>query len=260
MKYRILGRSDAAAETVLLSAGLGGAGAFWTPQTAALSRDFRVVLYDHRGTGENAGPLPQDYSIAHMARDIADILDAIGAPRAHLLGHALGGLAALELARCMPERVGRIIVVNGWLKADSHTRRCFDARLAALRGGGPEAYVKAQPIFLYPAAWISAHAAAVEQEVAHALAHFQGEANLLARITALLGFDATPAVARIEAPVLVAASRDDVLVPWTASETMARALPRARLWLVPEGGHAFTVTDPAPFNAEMLRFLTEETG
>jgi aminoacrylate hydrolase len=254
VKYRLLGRADAA-ETVVLSAGLGGAGAFWAPQLEALARDFRVVLYDHRGTGDNAEPLPADYSIGQMAEDVVQVLDALGAPRAHLLGHALGGLVALELALRHPARVGRVVVVNGWLKADSHTRRCFDTRLAALKGGGPEAYVRAQPIFLYPAAWLSAHATQVAAEEAHGIAHFQGEANLRARIGALLRYDATAEAARVTAPVLVAASRDDVLVPWTASEAMAQALPDARLWLVPEGGHAFTAVDPGPFNAELCRFL-----
>ncbi|WP_233553073.1 pyrimidine utilization protein D [Teichococcus wenyumeiae] len=252
----MLGRTDAA-ETVLLSAGLGGAGSFWAPQVEALSRDYRVVLYDHRGTGANAGPLPGGYTIGHMAEDVIEILNALGAPRAHLLGHALGGLVALEVALRHPGRVGRVVVVNGWLKADSHTRRCFDTRLAALRGGGPGAYVRAQPIFLYPAAWLSAHALRVEAEEAHGLAHFQGEANLLARIGALLAYDASGTAGGVATPVLVAAARDDVLVPWTASEAMARALPKARLWLVPEGGHAFTVVEPAPFNAELLRFLAE---
>lgn len=256
MKYQVLGRADAA-ETVLLSAGLGGAGSFWAPQVEALARDCRVVLYDHRGTGANSGPLPDHYTIGHMAEDVVEILDALGAPRAHLLGHALGGLVALEVALRHPGRVGRIVVVNGWLKADSHTRRCFDARLAALQGGGPEAYVRAQPIFLYPAAWLSAHAARMEAEAAHGLAHFQGETNLRARIGALLAYDASATASRIAAPVLVAAARDDVLVPWTASAAMAQALPRARLWLVPEGGHAFTVVEPAPFNAELCRFLLQ---
>jgi aminoacrylate hydrolase len=254
MKYQVLGQADAS-ETVVLSAGLGGAGAFWTPQIEALSRDFRVVLYDHRGTGSNAEALPTDYSIGHMAEDVAGILDALGAPRAHLLGHALGGLMALELALRQPERVGRIVVVNGWLKADSQTRRCFDARLAVLKGGGPEAYVRAQPIFLYPAAWLSANAERMQAEEAHGIAHFQGEANLLARIGALLAYDASAVAGRIAAPVLVAAARDDVLVPWTASQAMAEALPNARLWLVPEGGHAFTVVNPDPFNGELRRFL-----
>lgn len=254
MKYQLLGNPDAA-ETVLLSAGLGGGGAFWTPQIEALSRDFRVILYDQRGTGANAESLPADYSIGHMAEDVREILDASGTPRAHLVGHALGGLVALELALRHPARVGRICVVNGWLKADSHTHRCFELRLAALRGGGPEAYVKGQPVFLYPAPWLSAHAARIAADDAHGIAHFQGEANLLARIGALREFDATDSAARITAPVLVAAARDDVLVPWTASEAMARALPKAELWLVPEGGHGFTVVEPEAFNDRLLRFL-----
>ncbi|MCG7360857.1 pyrimidine utilization protein D [Roseomonas sp. ACRSG] len=256
MKYQLLGRADAA-ETVVLSAGLGGAGSFWMPQVEALAREYRVVLYDHRGTGDNAEPLPEHYTIGHMAEDVIKILDALGAQKAHLLGHALGGLVALELALRHPGRVGRIVVVNGWLKADSHTRRCFDTRLAALRGGGPAAYVRAQPIFLYPAAWLSAHADRMEAEEAHGLAHFQGEANLRARIDALLAYDASLAASSISAPVLVAAARDDVLVPWTASQTMARVLPKARLWLVAEGGHAFTVVAPATFNAELFRFLSD---
>jgi aminoacrylate hydrolase len=256
MRYQLLGRADAA-EAVVLSAGLGGAGSFWTPQVEALSRDFRVVLFDHRGTGANAGALPEGYTIGHMAEDVVEVLDDAGIGRAHMVGHALGGLVALELAQRHPRWVGKLVVVNGWLKADSHTRRCFDLRLAALRGGGPAAYVRGQPVFLYPAAWLSANAARVEAEEAHGLAHFQGEANLKARIGALLGFDATAVAPGIAAPVLVAAARDDVLVPWTASASMAQALPNAALWMVGEGGHAFTVVDPGPFNAELVRFLGE---
>lgn len=254
MKYQILGRADAA-ETVVLSAGLGGAGSFWAPQIKALSRDFRVVLYDHRGTGANAGSLPEHYAIGHMTDDVIGILDAIGVAQAHLVGHALGGLVALDIALRHPERVGRVVVVNAWLKADRHTRRCFDTRLAALKGGGPAAYVRAQPIFLYPATWLSNHADRMEAEEAQGISHFQGEPNLLARIGALLAYDASPGAGRIAKPVLVAAARDDVLVPWTASEAMANALPNARLWLVPEGGHAFTVVDPEPFNTQLCRFL-----
>jgi aminoacrylate hydrolase len=256
MKYELHGRTDAAAETVLLSAGLGGAGAYWKPQLAALAEEFRVVLYDQRGTGANAGPLPDDYSIGAMADDVVEVMDAAGVARAHVVGHALGGLLALELALRHPDRVGRLVVVNGWMKADSHTRRCFAMRIALLHGAGAEAYVKAQPIFLYPAAWLSKNAERVAEEEAHGIAHFQGAENILKRIGALLAYDASARAGAIQAPVLVAASRDDVLVPYTASEALAAALPNATLWMVPEGGHGFTVTEPEPFNTVLCDFLS----
>lgn len=240
---------------MLLSSGLGGAGAFWAPQLDALSGRYRVVTYDHRGTNGSPGLLPEPYSIAAMADDVADVLDAVGAEQAHVIGHALGGIVGLELARRQPCRVESLVVVNGWVRAGAHTRRCFDVRRDLLRGSGPEAYVRAQPLFLYPAAWMEAHAERLAREDAHGVAHFQGSATLLARIEALLAFDATGWLGEVRCPVLVAASRDDLLVPWTASEAVAAGLPDARLWTVPEGGHGFTVTQAGPFNEAVLEFL-----
>jgi aminoacrylate hydrolase len=257
MRYEILGRADNHASTVLLSAGLGGLGHFWRPQLEALGAHHRVILYDQRGTGANAGDLPEDYSIAHMADDVIEVLDDAGVASCHFAGHALGGLVGLELARRAPSRFDSLVLVNAWAHVDSHTRRCFDARLALLKHVGVEAYVRAQPIFLYPAAWLSEHEDVVAKEEAAGIAHFQGKDNLLKRLAALLAFDATPGLAGIHTPAFIAASRDDVLVPFTRSQHLAASLPNATLWLTAEGGHGFTVTDPAPFNAAMLTFLAE---
>ena len=59
-------------------------------------------------------------------------------------------------------------------------------------------------------------------------------------------------------PKVSSASRDDVLVPWTSSKTLADGLPRAEFWMVPEGAHGFTVTEPGTFNAKVLSFLEEK--
>ena len=133
-------------------------------------------------------------------------------------------------------------------------------RLALLEHVGPAAYVQAQPIFLYPAAWLSQNAERVAREEAHGIAHFQGAGTLLARVGALLAFDVADRLGSVAVPTLVAASRDDVLVPYTCSEDLASGIPGATLVMVPEGGHGFTVTAPAPFNAALLAFLAAQTG
>jgi aminoacrylate hydrolase len=133
--------------------------------------------------------------------------------------------------------------------------RCFEARVHLLQDTGPQAYVRAQPIFLYPANWISQNTAKIEAEEAHMVSGFPDKATMLARIQALLDFDIDDRLGEIACPVLVSASADDMLVPVLCSERLAARLPNAVLDVVPWGGHAFTVTAPDAFNSTLSAFL-----
>jgi len=241
--------------TVLLSAGLGGAAGYWTPQLAALQARYRVVTYDQGGTGRNRNAPAEDHNIAVMADEAASVLDATGTDACHFVGHALGGLVGLELALGRPDRVRSLTIVNGWAAAHAHTRRCFEMRLALLKHEGPGAYARAQPIFLFPADWLARNAERAAREEAHAIAAFQGVETLQRRIAALLAFDATPRLAGLGVPTLVVAARDDVLVPSLMSEQLAAAIPGSRLHVAPWGAHAVNVTEPDAFNTLLLEFL-----
>ncbi|MDH4573374.1 pyrimidine utilization protein D [Salinicola acroporae] len=256
MHYEILGRDDPDAPTILLSAGLGGAGRFWEPQLAALEATHRVVIYDHLGTGNSAAELPAGYAIDDMAGEALALLDNLGIERVDFMGHALGGLVGLQMALLEPARLHRLIVINGWSRVDVQSERCFRVRIALLKECGVQPYLHAQPLFLYPADWLSANHDRLLAEEAHALEHFPGENNVLARIGALSRFDIDSRLSEIHAPTLVIASRDDLLVPYLRSERLARALPHARLEMFDYGGHGLTVTVPEAFNAAMTRFLT----
>jgi len=257
MLYTLHDEAGPDAPTVLLSSGLGGHAAFWQPQLPALQPHWRVLTYDQRGTGNNPADLPIGYTIADMAADVLRILDTAGIARTDFVGHALGGLIGLELARSHPDRIDRLVVVNGWARPDPATKRCFASRIELLLKSGVQAYIHAQPIFLYPAWWLSAHAERIAKDEAHMLAQFPGIPNTLRRIEALLAFNIEADLADIQTPTLLAAAIDDTLVPYTCSEALLARLPRAQLALVERGGHAFTVTDTAWCNRTLLDFLRQ---
>jgi len=246
------------AQAVILSAGLGGSGHFWAPQMAALTERFTVVLYDHRGTGRSVRALTDPHSVDAMADDIITVMDASGLLSASVVGHAAGGLAGLALALRHPDRLDRLVVVNGWSRPDPHIARCFEARISLLTNTGPRAYVRAQPIFLYPADWISENTALLDAEEAHMTAGFPTPEVMLARIGALLAFDIDDQLSDIMAPILVSASADDMLVPRLCSRRLAARLPNATLDVVSWGGHAFTVTAAEAFNETLLAYLAGE--
>ncbi|MBV9882212.1 MAG: pyrimidine utilization protein D [Sphingomonadaceae bacterium] len=238
-------------EVLILSPGLGGSAAYWAPNLEALAARYRVLLYDHRGTGRSDPALPETVSIESMARDVVALTNALGVKRAHFLGHALGGLIGLELA-LSENLIDRLVVVNGWKELHPLTARCFDVRLELLRKSGPEAYVKAQPLFLYPPSWLARHEAELEAEAVRQLAHFPPVETVEKRIAAARGWqlwlDLTGAV-------LVIGTEDDMLVPVHCGEALADALPLARFWPLRSGGHACNVTQPDIFNRLVTLFL-----
>ncbi len=255
MHFDLHGRQDADAPTIILSSGLGGSASYWAPQLAALSDDYRIVTYDHRGCGRTGGEVPADGGIAAMADDVLEIAEQLGLTHFDFMGHALGGLIGLDLALRKPGMIGKLVLINAWSKADSHSGRCFDVRIELLEKSGVPAFVKAQPLFLYPAVWMSENVERLEAEERHAIDHFQGRSNILRRIAALRAFDVDDRLQDIKTETLVIATRDDLLVPYTRSIRLAEGLSNSQLQLLDFGAHAVNVTAPDAFNAAILRFL-----
>jgi aminoacrylate hydrolase len=238
-------------EVLILSAGLGGAGAYWAPNLPAFAERYRVLLYDHRGTGRSEALPPGPTSVEAMAEDVMMLMAELGIEYPHFVGHALGGLIGIELS-LSPTAVAKTVVVNGWARLDPHTARCFDARLELLRRSGPEAYLKAQPIFLYPPGWSSEHSAALDADAARQLAHFPPLDTVERRVAAARDFNL---LIDLTGDVLALAAADDVLVPAHCSETLSDELPLGTFSLMKYGGHACNVTNAAAFNRIVLQYL-----
>jgi len=243
------------APALLFSSGLGGSAGYWAPNLDAFTKTHRVLLYDHRGTGRSDRNLPPRLRVGDMAQDVLTILDAAAVEKATLIGHAAGGAIGLSLAARAPERLDRLVVINGWSAPDPHFARCFEARLALLKGSGVRAFIRAQPLFLYPPNWISQNSAHLDAEEDALIEHFPGIESLEARVAALLAFDIAARLPDIATPTLLIVADDDMLVPPRASDHLLAALPAAQIARM-TGGHACNVTNPDQFNRLVVAWLT----
>ena len=232
---------------LILSPGLGGSGTYWAPNLEALTAAHRVILYDHRGTGRSSRDLAFNVSVEDMANDVQLLMDGLGIASSTLVGHAAGGAIGLALALAAPPRLDGLVLINCWSRLDPHFARCFETRLALLRGSGVRAFIRAQPLFLYPARWISRNDALLAAEEAQQLQHFQGAPNVEARIAALTAFDVDARLADVRTETLLIAAEDDMLVPASCSERLADGLANATLTRM-TGGHACNVSEAELFN------------
>ena len=250
--YETHGPADA--PPLILSSGLGGSANYWKPNIPALAEHFHVIAYDHRGTGRSDRALPDVVTVEGMSDDVIALMDALEIEEAQFIGHALGGMIGIETA-IMTTRISTLVVINAWRTLSPHTRRCFDVRLDLLHGSGPAAYLRAQPLFLFPPDWIATHDAELLDEATRQLTDFPGTATVENRIEAVRSYDPELIDLTATSSWLIIATRDDMLVPLQSALDVATPLAWAETAIFDWGGHACNVTDPDTFNRIVIDFL-----
>lgn len=248
-------RGAPGAPPLILAAGLGGTHGWWAPQIERYAREFRVLLFDQRGTGHSSRvPVA---SIAQMADDLAAVMDAAGMPTARYLGHSTGGAIGVALALAQPGRFERMVVYASTTNGDPYRHRVLGLRKILMEKAGPAAYARYTTLLLHPPYWINANAARLEADEAAAAAALGDPEVQGSRLDAILAFDPRAELPRLKPPALILCADDDILTPRYFSEEMAALIPGARAVFVQRGGHALSRTEPELFDSIVLPFLRE---
>jgi lipase len=98
--------------TVLAIHGVTASHLAWRAVAERLPAATRLVAPDLRGRGDSA-ELPGPYGMAAHTADCVAVLAALGVPDAVVVGHSMGGFVALALADAYPQRVRRLVFVDG---------------------------------------------------------------------------------------------------------------------------------------------------
>ena len=96
--YEIHGKG----EPLILIMGLRRNVEWWYRQVPDLSKYFKVLIFDNRGSGRTEKPV-MDYSIRLFADDTAGLMEAHDIKKAHILGVSMGGYIAQELTINYPK-------------------------------------------------------------------------------------------------------------------------------------------------------------
>jgi 3-oxoadipate enol-lactonase len=226
----------------------------WDEQASALASEAQVIRFDARGFG---GSSPSDGALTmdRIADDAAALLDHLRVEKAVVAGCSMGGYAALAFARRHPGKMSGLVLIDTRAGADTPEAR--------------EGRVTTANRVLAEGSQVVADA--MVPNVLGASTH-RDRPDLVARVRevmlgntpraiadALLGLgarvDSTPTLAQIRVPTLVVCGEEDTLTPPSESEKMVKAIPGARLALIPRAGHFANWEQPAAFNAAMSAFL-----
>lgn len=108
------GSVDEEGLTVVLIHGYALSMDCWHFQRKFFRDRFRTVLYDQRSHGRSGRSAPENCRIDHLAADLAQVLDeVVGTGPCVLIGHSMGGMTIMRLARDHPEWFGTRIVGVG---------------------------------------------------------------------------------------------------------------------------------------------------
>jgi pimeloyl-ACP methyl ester carboxylesterase len=116
---------------VVLVHGLGGAACNWTALVGSLGGRYRIVVPELPGHG-GSDPLAATASLEPFADRVLGLLEREGLAPAVVVGHSLGGLVALRMARRRPDRVLGVVLA-GAAGISSSSRRARKALAVTAR-------------------------------------------------------------------------------------------------------------------------------
>lgn len=106
LSYRIFGKGF----PVIFIHGYGAKKEIWRTQVVDISKKFKTITFDLRGTGESDRPnIP--YTMNMLANDVKGLMDFIGVEKAHLIGRSFGGMIAQHFVLQYPEKVEKLILI-----------------------------------------------------------------------------------------------------------------------------------------------------
>lgn len=227
--------------------------AHWFLQLPAFSEEYRVVVFDNRGTGRSDKP-DGPYTMEMMAGDTAGLLDSIDIDAAHIYGISMGGMIAQEFALRYPHKVTSLILGSTTCGGPNSIPSAPHVDPEAAERT-PEENIRANLERIWSQEFIDNNPDLVGQHIAATLEYPTPTCGRLGQQKAVWAHDTYDRLPQIRAPTLVIAGSVDELVPVENSKILASRIPDAELVILKDAPHHFFTHTLEEANEAILDFL-----
>ncbi|CAB3655477.1 alpha/beta fold hydrolase [Paraburkholderia rhynchosiae] len=254
-------KSGEAPATVVLIHGVGMNQSVWSSQIEPLTAaNYEVVVYDMLGHGASALP-PAEPTLDDYAAQLERLLDGLDIEQAHVAGHSMGALVALEFALTRAPRTLSVAALNAVYDRSPAQREAVMSRAATLgdapldRGGNAGVDATLKRWFGDP---VPAHLTQAAQAVRHLLLSVDPVGY--ARTYGLFACSDDVHVGRLTSlavPALFLTAELDLNSSPDMSWAMAEAAPFGRAEVIAGARHMMNVSHPEEVTARLLAFFAE---
>lgn len=129
LRLNYLDWGNAEAPTLILVHGGRDHARSWDWLAQELRRDWHVIAPDLRGHGDSAWSPDGAYLLTYMVYDLAQLVQQQDKEPVSIVAHSLGGAIALRYAGIFPEKVRRLVAIEGLGLSDDRERRPVLGRL-----------------------------------------------------------------------------------------------------------------------------------
>ncbi|MEW6345918.1 MAG: alpha/beta fold hydrolase [Pseudomonadota bacterium] len=246
---------EEARATVVLIHGVGMNQSVWSSQIEPLTAaGYRVAAYDMLGHGESALPTAAP-TLDEYASQLNALLDAMGVERAHVVGHSMGALVALEFALTHPQRTLSVVALNAVYDRTPAQREAVMTRAATLGDPPFDTGIDAT-LSRWFGDPVPRHLTQAAQAVRALL--LSVDPIGYARTYQLFARSDDAHVGRLAGlavPALFLTGECDPNSSPAMSRAMAAAAPLGHAEIIANERHMMNVTDPGRVNERLLAFL-----
>lgn len=244
-------------EPLILINGLAFPMDLWFAQIQELSKDFRVIALDNRGIGRSDKP-DEEYSIAMLAADAVGLLKSLGIAQAHVVGLSMGGFISQEIALSYPDVVNRLILVAtgmGGPRSLELGKPFWEKAAAAIMGKPPEQVYRIDLTLMTAPGFVERHPDILDQAVALRMKNPQPLFAFLRQFAACSTFDTNSRAQNIVPPTMIILGKDDPIFPIPLADDFRRTLPKAKMIVYENCGHAILLEKADQLSRDIREFL-----